>query len=58
MCGMLSAYRPLFAVPGAPRFILGALISRVGGAMFGVAVIVMVSSRRDSYAIAGAISAV
>ena len=48
MCGMLSAYRPLFAVPGAPRFILGALISRVGGAMFGVAVIVMVSSRRDS----------
>jgi MFS family permease len=58
MSGMLSAYRPLFAVPGAPRFILGALISRVGGAMFGVAVIVMVSSRRDSYAIAGAISAV
>ena len=58
MCGMLSAYRPLFAGPGAPLFILGALISRVGGAMFGVAVIVMVSSRRDSYAIAGAISAV
>ena len=55
---MLSAYRPLLNVPGARQFVLGATISRIGGAMFGVAVIVMISSRRDSYALAGAVSAV
>lgn len=55
---MLAAYRPLFDVPGARRFIAGAALSRIGGAMFGVAIIVMVSTRRDSYALAGAVSAV
>lgn len=55
---MLSAYRPLLSVPGAKQFVLGAFISRIGGAMFGVAVIVMISTRRESYALAGAVSAV
>lgn len=55
---MLSAYGPLFQIPGARQFVLGALISRIGGAMFGVSVIVMISSRRGSYALAGLVSAV
>lgn len=53
---MFTAYRPLLSVPGARQFVLGATISRVGGAMFGVAIIVMISTRRDSYALAGAVS--
>ncbi len=36
---------------------LGSAIERLGGAMFGVAVVAMVASRRDSYALAGAVSA-
>lgn len=55
---MLSAYLPLFRVPGALAFIAGTMFSRVGGAMFGVAVVVMVSSRQGSYGLAGAVSAV
>lgn len=55
---MLSAYAPLFRVPGAVPFIAGTMFSRVGGAMFGVAVIVMVSERQGSYGLAGAVSAV
>ena len=55
---MLSAYRPLFAVPGAVRFIGGGLLARLGGSMFGVSMVVMISSRRGSYALAGAITAV
>ena len=55
---MLAAYAPLFRVPGAARFILGTAFSRVGGSMFGVAIIVMLSERRDSFGLAGAISAV
>lgn len=54
---MLSTYRPLFAIPGAMRFLAASALSRVGGAMFGVAIIVMISTRRDSYGLAGAISA-
>ncbi len=55
---MLAPYRPLFAVPGALPFIAGTALSRTGGAMFGVAVIVMVSERQGSYGLAGAVSAV
>lgn len=54
---MLSTYRPLFAIPGAWRFVAAATLSRVGGAMFGVAIIVMIATRRDSYGLAGAVSA-
>ena len=55
---MLAAYAPLFRVPGALRFISGTAFSRTGGAMFGVSVIVMLSERRGSFGLAGAISAV
>jgi MFS family permease len=55
---VLSPYRSLLTIPGVRPFVVGAFLARVGGAMFGVAVIVMVSSRRDSYGLAGAVSAV
>jgi MFS family permease len=55
---VLSAYVPLFRVPGATRFIAGTALSRTGGAMFGVAIIVMLSERRGSFGLAGAVSAV
>ena len=55
---MLSAYAPLFRVPGALPFLAGTMFSRTGGAMFGVAVVVMVSERRGSFGMAGAVSAV
>ncbi|MGB7819806.1 MAG: MFS transporter [Ornithinibacter sp.] len=55
---MLSAYAPLFKVPGALRFLSGTAFSRVGGAMFGVSVIIMISERRGSFGLAGAVSAV
>lgn len=55
---MLTAYAPLLQVPGAKRFVFGATLSRIGGAMFGVSVIVMVSTRQGSYALAGGVSAV
>ncbi|MBM6403355.1 MFS transporter [Phycicoccus sp. CSK15P-2] len=55
---VLSAYAPLFQVPGARRFVAGTAFSRVGGAMFGVSVVVMVSERHGSYALAGGVSAV
>ena len=55
---MLSAYRPLLRVPGALAFIAGGALARIGGAMFGVSIIVMVSSRRGSFSLAGAITAV
>lgn len=55
---MLSAYAPLFRVPGALRFLSGTAFSRVGGAMFGVSVIIMISERRGSFGLAGAVSAV
>ena len=40
------------------RFIAGTALSRTGGAMFGVAIIVMLSERRGSFGLAGAVSAV
>ena len=55
---MLASYRPLFEVPGARVFIVGGMIARSAGAMFGVATVAMVAGRRDSYALAGAVMAV
>lgn len=48
----------MLATPEAGRFLLGSLIARLGGAMFGVAVVAMVAGRRGSYSLAGAVSAV
>ena len=55
---MLTAYRPVFTAPNVWPFVLGGILARTGGAMFGVAVIVMLSQRRGSYTLAGAVSAV
>ncbi len=54
---MLSSYRTLFAVPGARTFIAGGMTARSAGAMFAVATVAMVSARRGSYELAGAIMA-
>lgn len=54
---MLKPYRALLATPEAGRFLIGSLIARLGGAMFGVAVVAMVAGRRDSYSLAGGVSA-
>ena len=54
---MLAAYLPVLRTPGARRFVAGAALSRLGSAMFAVAVVAMISTRRDSYSLAGAVSA-
>lgn len=55
---MLTPYRSVLATPEALRFLSGSLVARLGGAMFGVAIVAMVAERRGSYALAGAVSAV
>lgn len=54
----LAAYRPLFSVPGATRWVVGASVGRLATAMFGISTVVMVATRHDSYGLAGAVSAV
>lgn len=54
---MLTAYRALFAVPGAWRFILGGFIARSAGGMFAVAIVAMIAGRRGSYELAGGVMA-
>lgn len=54
---LLKPYRALLATPEAGRFLFGSLVARLGGAMFGVAVVAMVAGRRDSYSLAGGVSA-
>lgn len=55
---MLTAYRPILTAPNVWPFIVGGILARTGGAMFGVATIVMVSQRRGSYTLAGAVTSV
>ncbi|TWE12434.1 MFS transporter [Rudaeicoccus suwonensis] len=55
---MLTPYRSLLQIPGARTFLAGSFFARLGGAMFGVAVVAMISGRRGSYGLAGAVSAV
>ncbi|MFI1724110.1 MFS transporter [Streptomyces sp. NPDC020489] len=50
-------YRRLFARPGALAFTVGNLLARLPMGMFGVSAIVMIVAARDSYALAGAVSA-
>ncbi|MFD8383353.1 MFS transporter [Streptomyces sp. NPDC059679] len=54
---LLAPYRRLFAAPGALAFTFAALAGRVAGAMLGVSMVVMIATVRDSYALAGAVSA-
>lgn len=50
-------YGDVLRVTGARQFMIGSAIERLGGAMFGVAVVAMVANRRGSYSLAGAVSA-
>lgn len=54
---MLSTYTPLLRDPAARRFMTGSAIGRLGGAMFGMSLVAMVSTRTGSFALAGAVSA-
>ncbi len=51
-----SPYRVLRAMPRTGHFLLAGYVARMGMAMFGVAIVVMIATRRDSYAVAGAVS--
>ena len=52
-----SAYRRLFALPGARAFTAGNLLARLPMGMFSVSAVVMIAGERDSYALAGAVVA-
>ncbi|GAA1068396.1 MULTISPECIES: MFS transporter [Streptomyces violaceusniger group] len=53
----LTPYRRLFAAPGALAFTLAAFVGRLPGSMLGVSTVLMIATVRDSYALAGAVSA-
>lgn len=57
MAGVLAPYAALLRTPGIRRFVAGRILAQLGGAMFGVAVVAMVASRRGSYELAGSVSA-
>jgi MFS family permease len=50
-------YRRLFALPGTRAFTIGNLLARLPMGMFSVSAIVMIAGTRDSYALAGAVTA-
>ncbi|MFF1295079.1 MULTISPECIES: MFS transporter [unclassified Streptomyces] len=52
-----GTYRRLFTHPGARAFTAGNLLARLPMGMFSVSAVVMVVSARDSYALAGAVTA-
>jgi MFS family permease len=52
-----SRYARLLALPGALAFTVPNLFARLPGGMFGVANVIMITSRHDSYALAGAVAA-
>ncbi|WP_279617238.1 MFS transporter [Streptomyces albus] len=56
--GPFSPYRRLFAPSGALAFTLAAFPGRLATSMLGVSTVVMLALVRDSYALAGAVSAV
>jgi hypothetical protein len=58
MSDMFSAYTTLFRTPGAMKFSISALIGRMPISMDSLALIFIVVAVCDSYALAGALSAV
>jgi MFS family permease len=58
MSDMFSAYTTLFRIPGAMKFSVSALIGRMPISMDSLALIFIVVAVSDSYALAGALSAV
>lgn len=55
---MLSGYRELFTEPGVWPFVIAGAMARLGISMYGIALVVMITNRRDSYAQAGVLTAV
>ncbi|MFF9023107.1 MFS transporter [Streptomyces eurythermus] len=53
----LAGYRLLFALPGTRAFTAGNLLARLPMGMFSVSAVVMIAGSRDSYALAGAVTA-
>ncbi|MFE6051104.1 MFS transporter [Kitasatospora sp. NPDC056446] len=52
-----ASYRRLFTAPGATAFTLAGLLGRIALSMTGVSLVVLLSERRGSYGLAGAVSA-
>ncbi|WP_345565604.1 MFS transporter [Streptomyces plumbiresistens] len=55
--GEPGPYRRLFTVPGTRAFTAGNLLARLPMGMFSVSAVVMIAGTRDSYALAGAVTA-
>ncbi|MER5640395.1 MFS transporter [Kitasatospora sp. NPDC002227] len=55
---MFASYRRVLATPGALAFTLAGLLGRLSFSMTGVSTVLLVTARRDSYALAGAFTAV
>lgn len=55
--GLLRPYRALFAHPGTRAFTAGNLLARLPMGMFSVSAVLMIAAARDSYALAGAVTA-
>ncbi|MFG3054289.1 MFS transporter [Kitasatospora sp. NPDC048239] len=54
---MPVSYRRLFALPGTAAFTLAGLLGRLPLSMTGVSLVVLISERRGSYALAGTVAA-
>lgn len=54
---MFASYRRVLAAPGALAFTLTGLLGRLALSMTGVSTVAMIAARRDSYALAGTVSA-
>ncbi|WP_063763197.1 MFS transporter [Streptomyces sp. NRRL WC-3742] len=54
---LLPSYRRLFSAPGATAFTLAGLLGRLALSMSGVSLVVLLTERRGSYALAGTVAA-
>lgn len=54
---MLSRYQELFQAEGSQRFVIAGLLARLALPMMGIGIITMLAQLRDSYTLAGLISA-
>ncbi|WP_461068825.1 MFS transporter [Streptomyces pseudoechinosporeus] len=55
--GAGNSYRRLFTIPGTRAFTIGNLIARLPMGMFSISAVIMIAGTRDSYALAGAVTA-
>ncbi|NGO45643.1 MFS transporter [Streptomyces sp. YC419] len=55
--GSGNSYRRLFTIPGTLAFTTGNLIARLPMGMFSISAVIMIAGTRDSYALAGAVTA-